>query len=116
MKITGVIDVIHVLDYLWTAAFTASSLKVIRVPRHWVRQSALAILDRGARDVAAGIRRRASSERLKAVARNGADDCAQETFGRGSRLWLNRKARSRRLASSTPGVSYSPMRAPRLPR
>lgn len=41
-----------------------------------MRDRALGILNGGARDVAAGIRRRASSERLKTSDRKGADDCA----------------------------------------
>jgi hypothetical protein len=75
-KITVVIDVIHVLEYLWTAAwcFFAEGDPSAEA---WVRDRALAILDGGARDVAAGIRRRASSEQLKAAARKGADDCAR---------------------------------------
>ncbi len=43
----------------------------------WVRTRALAILDGGARNVAAGIRRRASSEGLMASDRKGADACAK---------------------------------------
>jgi hypothetical protein len=70
MKITVVIDVIHVLEYLWTAAwcFFAEGDPSAEA---WVRDRALAILDGGARDVAAGIRRRASREQLKAAARKG---------------------------------------------
>jgi hypothetical protein len=69
-KITVVIDVIHVLEYLWTAAwcFFAEGDPSAEA---WVRDRALAILDGGARDVAAGIRRRASREQLKAAARKG---------------------------------------------
>ena len=77
MKITVVIDVIHVLEYLWTAAwcFFAEGDPSAEA---WVRDRALAILDCGAReDVAAGIRRRASSERLRAASRKGADECAR---------------------------------------
>ena len=52
----------------------------------WVRTRALAILDGGARDVAAGIRRRASSEGLKASDRRGADACAKYLTNKGDYL------------------------------
>jgi len=42
----------------------------------WVRDRAMAVLEGKARDVAAGIRRRATTEGLTAAARKGADECA----------------------------------------
>jgi hypothetical protein len=76
VKITIIIDLIHVLEYLWTAAwcFFAEGDPGAEA---WVRARAMAILNGSARDVAAGIRRRASSEQLKTSARKGADECAR---------------------------------------
>ena len=75
IDVTIIIDLIHVLEYLWTAAWCFFDEGDQRAEA-WVRTRALAILDGGARDVAAGIRRRATSEGLKASARKGADACA----------------------------------------
>jgi hypothetical protein len=76
VKITVVIDLIHVLEYLWTAAWCFFEEGDTNAEA-WVRARALAILDGGVRDVAAGIRRRASSEQLRTSARKGADECAR---------------------------------------
>jgi hypothetical protein len=76
LDVTIIIDLIHVLEYLWTAAWCFFGEGDPRAEA-WVRTRALAILDGGARDVAAGIRRRATSDGLKASARKGADDCAK---------------------------------------
>lgn len=76
LDVTVLIDLIHVLEYLWTAAWCFFGEGDPRAEA-WVRTRALAILDGGARDVAAGIRRRATSDGLKASTRKGADDCAK---------------------------------------
>jgi hypothetical protein len=76
VKITIVIDLIHVLEYLWTAAWCFFA-EGDTDAEAWVRDRALAILGGGAKDVAAGIRRRASSGQLKTSARKGADECAR---------------------------------------
>jgi hypothetical protein len=76
IDVTIIIDLIHVLEYLWTAAWCFFDEGDSRAEA-WVRMRALAILEGGARDVAAGIRRRASSEGLKASERKGADTCAK---------------------------------------
>ena len=70
-----VVDLIHVLEYLWSAAwcfFTEGDTAA----EEWVRNRAVAVLEGGAREVAAGIRRRASTEGLKAASRRNADTCA----------------------------------------
>jgi hypothetical protein len=75
LNITILIDLIHVLEYLWKAAWSFFP-EGDPAAEAWVRDRALAILDGGARDVAAGIRRRATSEQLATSAREGADTCA----------------------------------------
>lgn len=70
-----VIDLIHVLEYLWSAAWCFFA-EGDPAAEQWVRDRAVAILQGGAREVAAGIRRRASTEQLSAAGRHRADACA----------------------------------------
>ena len=70
-----IIDFIHVLEYLWKAAwcfFDKGDPKV----EAWVLERARAVLDGKASSVAAGIRRAATKRRLDKNKRKGADDCA----------------------------------------
>jgi len=76
INVTIIIDLIHVLEYLWAAAWCFFDEGDPRAEA-WVRTRALAILDGGARNVAAGIRRRASSKGLMASDRKGTDACAR---------------------------------------
>jgi len=71
-----VIDLIHVLEYLWGAAwcFFAEGDPDAEA---WVHQRALAILQGNAVQVAAGIRRRASATKLARPKRAKADECAK---------------------------------------
>jgi len=75
VPVTIVIDLIHVLEYLWAAgwSFFAEGDSNVEV---WVHDKALAVLNGNARQVAAGIRRRASTLRLNATERKNADACA----------------------------------------
>jgi hypothetical protein len=85
LDITIVIDLIHVLEYLWKAAwcfFTEGDPSA----EEWVRDRALAILDGAARDVAAGIRRRATSGQLSPPQRQGADTCADYLTNKAAHL------------------------------
>jgi len=71
-----VIDLIHVLEYVWAAAwcfFTEGDPNA----EAWVRQRTLAILHGRAVQVAAGIRRRASTSKLARPKRTKADECAR---------------------------------------
>ena len=76
VDIAVVIDLIHVLEYLWGAAwcFFAEGDPDAEV---WVHDRALAVLEGKARDVAAGIRRRATTTGLSRPKRKKADDCAR---------------------------------------
>ena len=69
------IDFIHVVQYLWKAAgsfFYPGDPEA----RAWVKAQAAKILEGKARDVQAGIRRRASSYGYSTKERQGADACA----------------------------------------
>lgn len=70
-----VIDLIHVLEYLWGAVwcFFAEGDPAAEA---WVRDKALAVLEGKAKQVAAGIRRRASTIGLPKTTRTKADVCA----------------------------------------
>ena len=70
-----IIDFIHVLEYLWRAAWSFFDKGDSRVEA-WVLTRARAVLDGKASCVAAGIRRAATKRGLEKKKRKGADDCA----------------------------------------
>jgi hypothetical protein len=76
IRITIVIDLIHVVEYLWKAVwcFFTEGDPAAEV---WVRERGVAVLEGSAREVAAGIRRRATAEHVGASRREGADACAE---------------------------------------
>ena len=59
LRITTVIDLIHVMEYIWSAAWCFFA-EGDQAAEDWVRDKTLAVLEGNARDVAAGIRRRAT--------------------------------------------------------
>jgi len=75
LHLTIVVDLIHVLEYLWKAAWSFFD-EGDSAAEAWVRDRAAAVLEGGARDVAAGVRRRATHEHLTGARREGADVCA----------------------------------------
>lgn len=76
VSVTIVVDFIHVLEYLWGAAwcFFAEGNPAAEA---WVRDRALTILEGNARHVATGIRRRATAAGLTKAKRTKADECAR---------------------------------------
>lgn len=75
VNVTIVIDLIHVLEYLWGAVWSFFG-EGDASAEAWVREKAYAILEGKARKVAAGIRRRATTLGLSAAKRKKADACA----------------------------------------
>ncbi len=75
MEVTIVLDFIHVLEYIWKAAFCFFS-SGSEAAEAWVQERALKILQGKASDVAAGIRRSATRQNLSQSARENADKCA----------------------------------------
>ncbi len=71
-----VIDFIHVLEYLWGAAWCFHP-EADPAAETWVAQRARAVLDGNATAVAAGIRRRATKTGLSKDKRKKADDAAR---------------------------------------
>ncbi|MGI8684962.1 MAG: ISKra4 family transposase [Acidimicrobiales bacterium] len=76
VKVTVVVDFIHVLEYLWGAVWCFFA-EGDAAAEEWVRGRVLAVLEGKATDVAAGIRRRATTAGLAKAKRKKADDCAR---------------------------------------
>jgi len=76
VNVAVVVDLIHVLEYLWGAVWCFFS-EGDAAAEEWVRNRALAVLEGKATDVAAGIRRRATTAGLAKAKRKKADDCAR---------------------------------------
>ena len=75
VAVTIVLDFIHLLEYVWKAAFCFCS-SGSEAAESWVQERALRILQGKASDVAAGIRRSATGQKLSPTARENADKCA----------------------------------------
>src|SRR6266851_2361329 len=76
VTVTIIIDFIHVLEYCWKAAWSFFD-KGEPAAEEWVADQARKILHGKARQVAAGIRRRATAYGYSAAERAGADECAR---------------------------------------
>lgn len=74
-NVTVVVDLVHVLEYLWGAVWSFFA-EGDQTAEAWVHDRALAVLEGNAREVAAGIRRRATASRLSKTKRIKADACA----------------------------------------
>ena len=82
LNVVVVVDLIHVLEYLWGAAWCFFT-EADPAAEAWVRDRAMAVLEGKAREVAAGIRRRATAAGLVTQKRKKADEAAR---------YLNNKA------------------------
>lgn len=76
VHVTVVVDLIHVLEYLWGAVWCFFP-EGDTAAEQWVHHRALAVLQGNAREVAAGIRRRATIAGLSKPQRKKADQCAR---------------------------------------
>ena len=76
ITVTIIIDFIHVLEYLWKAAWSFFD-KGEPAAEEWVAAQARKILRGKARQVAAGIRRRATTYGYSPAERAGADEAAR---------------------------------------
>ncbi len=85
VTVTVVVDLVHVLEYLWGAAWCFFD-EGDRAAEAWVRDRARAILEGQARQVAAGVRRRATAARLDKARRRKADDCARYLVNKAAHL------------------------------
>jgi hypothetical protein len=76
VQVTIVIDLVHVLEYLWKAAWSFFD-KGEPAAEEWVAAQARKILHGKSAQVAAGIRRRATTYGYSPSERAGADECAR---------------------------------------
>ena len=76
ITVAVIIDLIHVLEYLWQAAWSFFD-KGTPAAEEWVADQARKILHGKAQQVAAGIRRRATTYGYSPAERAGADECAR---------------------------------------
>jgi len=76
VSVAIVVDVVHVLEYLWGAVWCFFA-EGDRAAEDWVKDRALAVLEGKAGAVAAGVRRRATAAGLSKQKRKKADDCAR---------------------------------------
>lgn len=76
LDITIVIDFIHVLEYLWSAAWCFFT-EADPAAEAWVRDRAMAVLDGQASAVATGLRRRATATGLSDTRRQRVDTAAK---------------------------------------
>lgn len=85
VTVTTVVDFIHVLEYLWKAAWCFFT-EADPAAEAWVRDKATAVLDGKARAVATGIRRRATTAGLTRGTRKNADDAANYLTAKATHL------------------------------
>ncbi|MDQ6797343.1 MAG: ISKra4 family transposase [Actinomycetota bacterium] len=85
VDVAVVIDLIHVMEYIWSAAWCFFA-EGDPAAQDWVRAKTIAVLQGHARDVATGIRRRATAARLTKAKRNNADACANYLTNKASYL------------------------------
>lgn len=76
IKVTIICDFVHVLEYLWAAAWCFFA-EADPAAEDWVGDRALAVLNGGATAVATGLRRRATAQRLSVSKRKKADEAAR---------------------------------------
>jgi hypothetical protein len=76
VEVTIVIDFIHVLEYLWGAAWSFFDHGDPKAEA-WVAKQAFEILEGRAGIVAGAINRKATTNKLSAAKRNGADKCTK---------------------------------------
>ena len=93
-QVTILIDFIHVLEYCWKAAWSFFEPGDPDA-EHWVAAQATKILEGKAGQVAAGIRRRATTYGYAGKERDGADDCADYLTAKRPYLGLRHRARQR---------------------
>lgn len=75
VELTVLVDVVHVLEYLWSAAWSFFT-EGDTAAESWVADKALSVLEGNASTVAASIRRKATRLGLDAATRKNADTCA----------------------------------------
>jgi hypothetical protein len=89
VEVTLVIDFIHVLEYLWKAAWCFFD-EGDKEAERWVTDRAFAVLQGQSSEVGAGIRRSATLRNLPAKGRKGVDDCCDYLIAKRTMLRYDR--------------------------
>ena len=89
VEVIVVVDFIHVLEYLWKAAWCFFEEGDKDVER-WVTERAFAVLQGHSSDVGAGIRRSATLRKLSPQKRKGADKCSDYLIAKRAMLRYDR--------------------------
>ena len=76
VDLTVVLDIIHVVEYLWKAAYVFHA-QATPAAEQWVSERLLQVLEGRAGYVAGGIARSATRRRLRRTTRKAADDCVR---------------------------------------
>jgi hypothetical protein len=84
-----VCDIIHVIEYLWKAAWSFFK-KGDREAENWVNERFIAILEGKSSHVAAGIRRTATMRHLSKTAREAVDKCSDYLLNKSPYLKYNK--------------------------
>jgi hypothetical protein len=77
VKTTIILDIIHVIEYLWTASRALIDEKRHSECQAWVEEKIIEILNNNAGRVAGGIRISSSKLRISKAKKKAAEDCAQ---------------------------------------
>ncbi|MEL7243872.1 MAG: ISKra4 family transposase [Cyanobacteria bacterium J06573_2] len=88
LKLTIVLDIIHVIEYLWKAAFVFYS-NTSKQAEDWVSKRILLILQGKSSTVAAGMRRSATLRKLAPSERKPVDNCARYLLNNAAYLKYN---------------------------
>ncbi len=88
ISIIIVCDIIHVIEYLWKAAW-AFFKKGDREAENWVNERFIAILEGKSSNVAAGVRRTATKRNLSKSAREAVDKCSDYLLNKSPYLKYN---------------------------
>jgi hypothetical protein len=88
IELTIVCDIIHVIEYLWKAAWALFD-KGDRKAEEWVNERFIAILEGKSSLVAAGIRRTATNRKLSKANREAIDTCSDYLLNKGPYLKYN---------------------------
>src|SRR6266487_2520043 len=85
VPVTILVDFVHVLEYLWKAAWCFHN-EGDPAAEQWVHRHATRILDGNARQTATAIRRAATTARLTRTQRENADTCANYLMNKSAHL------------------------------
>ena len=109
VELNVVVDLIHVLEYLWAASYAFNPEGSPQAQR-WVTERLLALLQGKSSDVAAGIRRSATLRGLSGEDRQAVDDCANYLLSIETTCATTSTCRrafpSRRVSSRAPAVTW----------